>query len=93
MFLLDDLLLAPLKNLAAVCRKVHEAAEQELEGQERNSLQALTELYQQLEMREIDEAECDRREAQLLRRLDALRGGGARREAKERSTTEARRDR
>ena len=35
MFLLDDILLAPLKGLAAVCRKVEEAARQDLENQEK----------------------------------------------------------
>jgi len=82
-FLLDDILLAPLKGLAAVCRKVHEAAEQELEGRESGALQALSELYHQLEMREIDEAEFDRREAELLGQLDAIRGGKTRRGAKQ----------
>ena len=44
MFLLDDILLSPLKGLAAVCRKVHEAALEDLEKQEKEILAALAEL-------------------------------------------------
>jgi len=32
MFILDDILFAPVKGFAAVCHKVQEAAQQELEG-------------------------------------------------------------
>ncbi len=45
MFLLDDLLLAPIKGLAAVCQKVHEAAEEDLEAQEKAVLADLAELH------------------------------------------------
>ena len=38
MFLLDDILLAPMKGLAAVCRKVEEAARQDLENQEKGAM-------------------------------------------------------
>jgi hypothetical protein len=46
MFLLDDILLAPIKGLAAICQKVHDAALEDLEQQEKDILATLTELHQ-----------------------------------------------
>jgi len=40
MFLLDDILLAPIKGLAAVCQKVHDAAQEDLADQEKAVLAA-----------------------------------------------------
>ena len=55
MFLLDDILLAPMKGLAAVCRKVEEAARQDLENQGKGAMSALGELHRRLETGQIDE--------------------------------------
>ncbi len=73
MFLVDDILLAPLKGLVAVCRKVHDAAQEELESQEQAILAALMELHQQLETGRIDAEEFDQRESALLDRLEEFR--------------------
>jgi hypothetical protein len=78
MFLLDDIFLAPIKGVAAICQKVREAAQEDLEQQEEAVMAALAELHQQLEAHRIGDEEFDRRECELLDRLDACRQiGGA----------------
>jgi hypothetical protein len=72
MFLLDDILLSPIKGLAAVCRKVEAAARQDLENQEKGAMSALGELHRRLEMGQIDENEFDAQETQLLERIESL---------------------
>jgi len=71
MFLLDDILLSPIKGLVAICQKVHEAAQEDLADQEKAILGALTELHHQLEAGQIDDGEFDTRECGLLDRLEA----------------------
>ncbi|MGA2068251.1 MAG: gas vesicle protein GvpG [Thermoguttaceae bacterium] len=73
MFLLDDIFLAPIKGVAAICQKVREAAQDDLEQQEKAVLAALAELHQELDAHRIGDEEFDRRECQLLDRLDACR--------------------
>lgn len=73
MFLLDDILMAPLKGLAAVCRKVYEAAQDDLESQEKDILATLAELYQELETNGIGDEEFNARESALLERLESAR--------------------
>jgi hypothetical protein len=72
MFLLDDILLSPLKGLAAVCRKVEEAARQDLENQEKQSMAALSELHRQLESGQIEDQDFDAQEARLLEHIEEL---------------------
>ena len=72
MFLLDDILLAPVKGLAAVCRKVQEAAQQELENREKGTMSALGELHRRLETGQIDEKDFDLEEARLLQQIEDL---------------------
>lgn len=72
MFLLDDILLAPMKGLAAVCRKVEEAARQDLENQGKSTMLALSELHRRLEAGQIDEKDFDSEEARLLGQLEGL---------------------
>jgi hypothetical protein len=77
MFLLDDILLAPFKGLAAVCRKVQDAAEENLKAQEKEVLATLAELYHELEVGRIDNDEFNTRECSLLDRLENLRSADA----------------
>jgi len=77
MFLLDDILLAPIKGMAAICRKVREAAQEDLQQQEQTILATLAELHQELDAHRIGDEEFDLRECELLDRLDACRGGGS----------------
>jgi hypothetical protein len=73
MFLLDDILLAPFKGLTAVCRKVHEAAQEDLKAQEKEILATLADLYHELEIGRLDNDEFNSREGRLLDRLECLR--------------------
>lgn len=70
MFIIDDILLAPVKGLAAICRKVHEQAEQEQENEEKAILASLAELHQLLEAGQISEQEFSPRESALLDQLE-----------------------
>ena len=72
MFLIDDILLAPLRGLAAVCRQVQDAARQELDGQHKAALAALAELHKELESGRIEEEEFDVQEARLLEQLESI---------------------
>ena len=73
MFLLDDLLFAPIKGLAAVCQKVHEAAQEDLEAQEKAVLADLAELHHLLDVGQISDDDFNIRETGVLDRLDACR--------------------
>jgi len=72
MFLIDDLLLAPLKGVIFIANKINEVLEKEMsdEGSVKERLMAL---QLQFEMDEIDEDEYDRREDELLQQLDRIR--------------------
>jgi len=72
MFLVDDLLLSPVKGVLWVFREIHDAAQQELAGESEAITAALSELYMRLETKQITEAEFDAREKALLDRLDRL---------------------
>jgi len=72
MFLLDDLLLAPLKGVIFIANKINEVLEKEMsdEGAVKERLMAL---QLKFEMDEIDEEEYDRREDELLKKLERIR--------------------
>jgi len=70
MFLVDDLLLFPVKGILWVFREIRDAAEQERAGEGESITTALSELYMQLETGRITEAEFDAQEKVLLDRLD-----------------------
>ena len=72
MFLLDDLLLSPMKGLVAICRKVEEAARQDLENQEKTAVSALGELHGRLEAGQINENEFDLEETRILEKIEEL---------------------
>lgn len=72
MFLIDDLLLSPIKGILWVFREIHDAAQQEQAGEGESITAALSELYMKLETGQITEAEFDAQEKVLLDRLDRL---------------------
>jgi hypothetical protein len=72
MFLLDDLLLSPVKGILWIFREIHDAAQQELAGESEAITAALSELYMKLETGQISDAEFDAQEKVLLDRLDRL---------------------
>lgn len=72
MFLIDDLLLSPVKGVLWVFREIHDAAEKELVGESEAITGALSELYMKLETGQITETQFDAQEKVLLDRLDRL---------------------
>ena len=72
MFLIDDILLAPLKGVIFIAEKINEVIEKEMsdEGSIKERLMAL---QLKFEMDEIDEEEYDRREDELLKTLERIR--------------------
>jgi len=72
MFLIDDILLAPLKGVIWIGEKLDEIAEKEFSDEGRIK-EKLMELQLKFEMDEISEEEYNRQEKELLERLDAIR--------------------
>ncbi|MBU0567291.1 gas vesicle protein GvpG [bacterium] len=72
MFLIDDILLSPLKGLIWLGQKINEVAEKEV-SDEGVIKERLMELQLRFELDEIGEEEYDRQEEELLARLDAIR--------------------
>ncbi len=72
MFLIDDLLLAPLKGVIFIAEKINEVIEKETsdEGAIKERLMAL---QLKFEMDEISEEEYDEREDELLKLLENIR--------------------
>ncbi len=72
MFLIDDILLAPLKGVVFLAEKINEIIEKEMsdEGTIKERLMAL---QLKFELDEIDEEEYDRREDELLKLLEVAR--------------------
>jgi len=72
MFLIDDILLAPLKGVIFIAEKINEVIEKEMsdEGSIKERLMAL---QLKFEMDEIDEEEYDKREDELLKILGNIR--------------------
>jgi len=72
MFIIDDILLAPLKGIIFIGEKINEVIEKEMsdEGAIKERLMAL---QLKFEMDEIDEEEYDKREDELLKLLENVR--------------------
>lgn len=73
MFLIDDILLAPLKGVVWLGKQVDNVAKKELSDDEQQIKEELMELQLKFELDEIGEEEYDKREKELLERLDAIR--------------------
>lgn len=71
-FLLDDILLAPVTFPTWIGRKVGEAAHAEMTD-DSSIRQQLLQLQMSFELGDVDEAEYDRRETELLKRLERAR--------------------
>ena len=69
MFLIDDILLSPLKGVMALGVKLNDMINHELSNPDKIKEQ-LMKLQLQFELDEIDEKEFQRQEAELLSRLD-----------------------
>jgi predicted ribosome quality control (RQC) complex YloA/Tae2 family protein len=72
MFLIDDLLLAPFRGIKFIAESVHDAAREQIENERQALRDEMNDLYMQLETGEITEEEFERREEEILDRLEAL---------------------
>ena len=72
MFLIDDILLAPIKGVVWLGEKIKEVADKELYNEEQIKGK-LMELQLRFEMEEISGEEYNKQEKELLVRLDAIR--------------------
>jgi len=72
MFLIDDILLAPLNGVIWLGKKINEVAEKEFSDEGRIK-EKLMELQLKFELDQISEKEYNKQEAELLARLDAIR--------------------
>ncbi len=72
MFLIDDILLAPLKGVIWLGKKINEVAEKEVSDEGRIK-EKLMELQMRFELDEISEEEYKKQEKELLVRLDTIR--------------------
>lgn len=72
MFLIDDILLSPLKGVIWLGKKINEVAENEF-SDEGLIKEKLMELQLKFELDEISEKEYNKQEKELLARLDAIR--------------------
>ncbi|MEI6057176.1 MAG: gas vesicle protein GvpG [Lentisphaerota bacterium] len=72
MFIIDDLLLAPLKGLAWIANQIDEVAQKEL-SDEGKIMDELMRLQLRFELDEIDEKEYDKLEGEIMDRLEAVK--------------------
>lgn len=72
MFIIDDILFAPLNGLHFVVKKIHEVVEQEL-NDETVIKQQLLELQMRLELEEISEEDYAEQEAEIFSRLRTIK--------------------
>ena len=72
MFLIDDILLAPLRGVHFVASSIHDAVREEIESERQALRNELNDLYMAVETGEISEEAFDAREEEVLDRLDEL---------------------
>lgn len=72
MFILDDILLAPVKGIIWLGKTIGDVVEKELYDEQRIK-ERLMELQLRLETDDISEREYEKQEADLLSRLDTIR--------------------
>lgn len=72
MFLIDDILLAPVRGVHFIASSIYEAAQEEVENEKRALRNELNDLYMELETGDLSEEEFEAREEEILNRLDEL---------------------
>jgi len=72
MFIIDDILLSPLKGIIWLGEKIKEMTEAELTDESKVH-EELLELQMRFEMDEITEEEYQKKEEELIQRLEAIR--------------------
>ena len=73
-FLIDDILLAPIKGIIWIAEKVRDMALEELEDTPEKLQRELLDLQMALESEQIAEAEYQKKEKDILKRLESLKG-------------------
>ena len=73
MFLIDDILLAPIKGIVWLAEKVRDMAAEELEDTPEKLQRELLDLQMALEVEQITETEYQKREKDILERMEALK--------------------
>ncbi len=74
MFLVDDILMAPVSGVLWIFQEIYEAAEQERANEADNITVELQKLYRSLESGSISEEDFEAKESELLDRLDSIEG-------------------
>jgi len=72
MFLIDDILMAPIKGIIFLAEKINVVVEKET-SDEGSIKERLMELQMKFEMDEITEEEYDQKEDELLKLLESIR--------------------
>ena len=72
-FLIDDILLAPIKGIVWIAEKVRDMALEELEETPEKLQRELLDLQMALETEQITDEEYKKREEDILTRMEALR--------------------
>ncbi len=72
MFLLDDLLLLPAKGFMGIVEKIRDMAAEELEDTPEKLKRELLDLQMRFEMEEIAEEEYQKKETEILKRLEEI---------------------
>lgn len=73
MFIIDDILLAPVKGVVYIAKKIHELAEEELADTGEKLKRELLDLQMFFETDQISEEEYQKKEKNILERLEALK--------------------
>ncbi|MBU4369831.1 gas vesicle protein GvpG [Candidatus Parcubacteria bacterium] len=73
MFIVDDILLAPIKGFVYLAKKVQELADEELEDTEEKIKTELLGLQMLFETDQISEEEYQKKEEDVLERLNVLK--------------------
>ena len=73
MFLIDDILLVPMRGLFWIFKEIRNAAKEEQANEAQAITTKLIELYMMLETGQLTETEFDAEEKVLLDRLDAIK--------------------
>ena len=72
-FFIDDILLAPIKGIVWIAEKVRDMALEELEDTPEKLQRELLDLQMVFETEEITEAEYEKKEKDILERMEALK--------------------
>ena len=72
MFIVDNILLSPMKGFMWIVRELHNAAQQEIKDEGDQLTHRLSTLYMMLETSQLTQDEFDQQEQEILTRLDEI---------------------